>query len=115
MEHWPGDLGSYLLGTTAPRRASDVCRAADRARLGFRRGRQYHLVLRGVAPGAAGAEAVAADRGVRWHGVHGEGGHALRVVLLLRARPVRDGRADADRSEERRVGKECRSRWSPYH
>ena len=27
------------------------------------------------------------------------------------------GRAglDVDRSEERRVGKECRSRWSPYH
>ena len=23
--------------------------------------------------------------------------------------------ADAFRSEERRVGKECRSRWSPYH
>src|SRR3989449_11550027 len=23
--------------------------------------------------------------------------------------------ADAERSEERRVGKECRSRWSPYH
>ena len=23
--------------------------------------------------------------------------------------------ADAYRSEERRVGKECRSRWSPYH
>src|SRR5574337_2181568 len=22
---------------------------------------------------------------------------------------------DCDRSEERRVGKECRSRWSPYH
>ena len=22
---------------------------------------------------------------------------------------------DAIRSEERRVGKECRSRWSPYH
>src|SRR5687768_18538658 len=27
---------------------------------------------------------------------------------------TRDG-ADDDRSEERRVGKECRSRWSPYH
>ena len=26
-------------------------------------------------------------------------------------RPVTDG----SRSEERRVGKECRSRWSPYH
>src|SRR5215216_7602330 len=25
------------------------------------------------------------------------------------------GRAPAARSEERRVGKECRSRWSPYH
>ena len=23
--------------------------------------------------------------------------------------------ANATRSEERRVGKECRSRWSPYH
>src|SRR5256886_8833108 len=23
--------------------------------------------------------------------------------------------SDTDRSEERRVGKECRSRWSPYH
>ena len=23
--------------------------------------------------------------------------------------------AMTDRSEERRVGKECRSRWSPYH
>ena len=22
---------------------------------------------------------------------------------------------DVNRSEERRVGKECRSRWSPYH
>ena len=31
---------------------------------------------------------------------------------------IRAGRANAsllDRSEERRVGKECRSRWSPYH
>ena len=24
-------------------------------------------------------------------------------------------RGSQDRSEERRVGKECRSRWSPYH
>ena len=26
-----------------------------------------------------------------------------------------DTRLSAQRSEERRVGKECRSRWSPYH
>ena len=27
----------------------------------------------------------------------------------------KDGWVEHDRSEERRVGKECRSRWSPYH
>src|SRR5262249_59517938 len=27
----------------------------------------------------------------------------------------RKGRGRTARSEERRVGKECRSRWSPYH
>ena len=26
-----------------------------------------------------------------------------------------DGTEPESRSEERRVGKECRSRWSPYH
>ena len=26
-----------------------------------------------------------------------------------------EGVIDQERSEERRVGKECRSRWSPYH
>src|SRR3712207_8948096 len=36
----------------------------------------------------------------------------LALMLLNDAR--RDARL-ADRSEERRVGKECRSRWSPYH
>ena len=25
------------------------------------------------------------------------------------------GATNSERSEERRVGKECRSRWSPYH
>src|SRR5690348_18262909 len=29
--------------------------------------------------------------------------------------PEADRAALGDRSEERRVGKECRSRWSPYH
>src|ERR1051325_3979314 len=28
---------------------------------------------------------------------------------------VRGGYGSVQRSEERRVGKECRSRWSPYH
>ena len=29
--------------------------------------------------------------------------------------PYADMQNTAERSEERRVGKECRSRWSPYH
>src|SRR3989454_9123210 len=35
------------------------------------------------------------------------------VVADLRGGPFEAN--DAFRSEERRVGKECRSRWSPYH
>src|SRR2546426_12564115 len=43
--------------------------------------------------------------------------------MVTRTRRVVDGLADLmdgleyhyPRSEERRVGKECRSRWSPYH
>src|SRR5882762_807552 len=35
--------------------------------------------------------------------------HTHAAMSLLR------GIADDLRSEERRVGKECRSRWSPYH
>ena len=37
------------------------------------------------------------------HDIHLKGIHHLGVVLIFH------------RSEERRVGKECRSRWSPYH
>ena len=44
------------------------------------------------------AEALPLDGGSRWKGRAGGGGGGAK-----------------DRSEERRVGKECRSRWSPYH
>ena len=37
---------------------------------------------------------------------------ARQVVPLLYGRKVK---GYDERSEERRVGKECRSRWSPYH
>src|SRR5256884_7887017 len=40
----------------------------------------------------------------------------LCAVIGKTARHVSEGEAlDHVRSEERRVGKECRSRWSPYH
>ena len=41
---------------------------------------------------------------------HGcELGECGACAVLLNGKPV------LSRSEERRVGKECRSRWSPYH
>src|SRR5256886_11616390 len=35
--------------------------------------------------------------------------------ISVRLGPVNGCRMQVKRSEERRVGKECRSRWSPYH
>ena len=41
---------------------------------------------------------------------------ALKVIDVVKIGFIKEniGNLD-DRSEERRVGKECRSRWSPYH
>ena len=38
-----------------------------------------------------------------------------RVLLPKKQVPAGIEAGDPVRSEERRVGKECRSRWSPYH
>src|SRR5256885_3582347 len=57
---------------------------------------------------------------------HWEGNPTYNVASILRsanrATAIReptpnatDALFDGQRSEERRVGKECRSRWSPYH
>src|SRR3712207_9309626 len=49
----------------------------------------------------------------------GGGGRGIRVVRspdeLEEALDRTRTQAQRTRSEERRVGKECRSRWSPYH
>src|SRR2546430_8236471 len=39
----------------------------------------------------------------------------INADLIARGLSPYDPEAVAIRSEERRVGKECRSRWSPYH
>src|SRR2546430_6988216 len=56
----------------------------------------------------AGALRASAGRDLRYHtrGGEGCGGERRAAAVYDRA---------AARSEERRVGKECRSRWSPYH
>src|SRR5688572_32299605 len=42
----------------------------------------------------------------------GSAKESLLEQTTTKASPVR---ASSSRSEERRVGKECRSRWTPYH
>src|SRR2546427_12366284 len=51
------------------------------------------------------------------HALHGTGTETFEAIDLLRkADPGKyQPENGAQRSEERRVGKECRSRWSPYH
>src|SRR5258706_15957701 len=66
---------------------------------------------------AAEAHVAAARRSARLpqSGVNAFGDKAkLRTSRHPERRP-RVMRQHEDRSEERRVGKECRSRWSPYH
>src|SRR2546430_4323395 len=52
---------------------------------------------------------VVVHAGERHVGRRGEIAHRGRVIALVGEDLRRP------RSEERRVGKECRSRWSPYH
>src|SRR5688572_32817033 len=66
----------------------------------------YTTLFRSPVRGRHGESQSAARRPVR--GGRGRGGREDRSDV-----PERQG--GALRSEERRVGKECRSRWSPYH
>src|SRR2546422_9473882 len=57
-----------------------------------------------------------------YHGAGFTGGGEVHLNSRVRVAGLADGRVEVltaniemGRSEERRVGKECRSRWSPYH
>ena len=91
---------------------------------------------RAEAPHALG-KPEGGERGAALEGVGAdEGHHAVVAVALIEAHGDRAGEGrqgvigvhhgvpagdlqgsvpERSRSEERRVGKECRSRWSPYH
>src|SRR3712207_7295135 len=82
--------------------SSDVCSPISRDAVGRRPYREVGDRRRALDGGELRELVVLAH-------VHGgqaaDGGEVERLVE----------RALVDRSEERRVGKECRSRWSPYH
>ena len=56
---------------------------------------------------------------VRRKGIDRPGRDERAIIVgfddFVRHEELEAGNFSADRSEERRVGKECRSRWSPYH
>ena len=65
------------------------------------------LLALGVAAGAAAQETTGTITGV----AKDSSGAVLPGVTVT----VKYVQTGGTRSEERRVGKECRSRWSPYH
>src|SRR3712207_7656039 len=56
-------------------------------------------------------------RHIKTNAVAGPSGKAVYMTVCIDPRAVVPSQPLAGelRSEERRVGKECRSRWSPYH
>ena len=76
-----------------------------------------------IAEAARRLNLTAAAVAKRIHALENEIGAALVTRSGRTIRPTEAGAAIvqrarrflAERSEERRVGKECRSRWSPYH
>ena len=59
-----------------------------------------------------GIGAVVNIKGIKTHDTVN---NALKIVENLEHRAGKDAEGKTGRSEERRGGKECRSRWSPYH
>src|SRR5215813_14908881 len=82
---------------------------------------EVDVAVLGGGPGGYTAAIRAAQLGAKTACIEKEtelGGTCLRVGCIPTKAWVQTAFAikeAAERSEERRVGKECRSRWSPYH
>src|SRR2546425_10066513 len=125
-------LGLLSVGPSVRPSAGQDPSAIDRGvRIGiiYRPGvRPGLVVLPGAAPALDSVRVIIArdlDLSDRFELITLPGGDSIRVTAgspALPGRPATGGRGGAAaglnyplRSEERRVGKECRSRWSPYH
>src|SRR5258708_15563741 len=76
--------------------ALPISRQAQERRPGASEPREYFLALHSEHRGPAGVA-------------------AIPLCRVLYSKPGAPAPRYRSRSEERRVGKECRSRWSPYH
>src|SRR2546422_9619499 len=84
-----------------------------------RKGARGHAVAKGATRRRGDLECRCASGRVEpdevTAGRHDAGGRDLRPPPRRDDAPGASGAVTDGRSEERRVGKECRSRWSPYH
>src|ERR1044072_2952041 len=87
-----GEIGLRFFHDVAPGHVKNFTKLA---RDGFYNGTTFHRVIPGFMIQGGDPNSKNPDRAS-----HGMGGPGHKVK--------------AERSEERRVGKECRSRWSPY-
>ena len=68
-----------------------------------------------VAPNPMVGAVIVCDGLIIGEGYHIRCGEAHAEVNAIRSVKDKSLLSRSTRSEERRVGKECRSRWSPYH
>ena len=94
---------------------ADVALRSIERRRGLIRDRDILIVGAGRMGRLAANAAVAAGANVSLANRSSDGARALAVTTGARLETFDPGVRISARSEERRVGKECRSRWSPYH
>src|SRR3989442_12598312 len=92
-----GNDGVKPMGVELTPSAANAADLAVTVALAEQYGR-HNICINAINPGPVATE--------RWDGL---------VAGIARARKISPDEAQKRRSEERRVGKECRSRWSPYH
>src|SRR3954467_5990368 len=100
----PGEIGERLsLGLWCPVREALKERVAEGSE------QRGHILL---APGTKQNNAICQRRDPKLRHTDNVWGSRDRWPHTA---PERQNQQSTNRSEERRVGKECRSRWSPYH
>src|SRR5260370_15350760 len=112
------NVETYRTAPNAPAPASAANTAATRTRASLRRTSDATRPARTLPPGVAPSKVIlpfpdcqTADEPSQDHARKPE----AATESGYRPDRTRDTPQRLARSEERRVGKECRSRWSPYH
>src|SRR5439155_13957784 len=88
------NLGVDFLGFAPARRTGDLCRTANRPRLDGQHAGQHQPIRCRNPAQASSFEPISSVGGLGRHGLPGQSGHAVRLVLLFRRRLLRHGCLD---------------------